>query len=341
MKIFVHEYVSGGGCCDKKIPHDLLIEGYAMLNAVLDDLHNLPERPYLVTSLDIRFANLKLTADEVVPVDRGQFDQIFSGLVDKNDAVLLIAPEMEGILAELSEMVIQKGKLLLGASPQAVRITTDKYQTYQILSQHGLPVPKTVPASYRQNKLANFRDLPYPLVLKPRDGVGCSGIFIVHTQDELQQVCRQIGDQPYLVQEYIAGTPASVSLISNGRQITPLSLNAQKIQSSFRMEYLGGTVPLSHPLQDLALFTARQACSTISGLKGYLGVDMVLTEKAAIIMEINPRLTTSYLGLKQVAGRNIAGLILQACCSDKPLEPFSLIGQVDFSIQELKTLLSR
>jgi predicted ATP-grasp superfamily ATP-dependent carboligase len=45
-------------------------------------------------------------------------------------------------------------------------------------------------------------------------------------------------------------------------------------------------------------------------LWGYVGVDLVLADAGPIVLEINPRLTTSYCGLRDALGINPAALVL-------------------------------
>ena len=53
---------------------------------------------------------------------------------------------------------------------------------------------------------------------------------------------------------------------------------------------------------------AQRAVDCVQGLFGYVGVDLVLgdTAEADRAIEINPRLTTSYVGLRALAEFNIA-----------------------------------
>src|SRR5690606_27345959 len=51
------------------------------------------------------------------------------------------------------------------------------------------------------------------------------------------------------------------------------------------------------------------------GACGYWGIDMVLgahNDDDDVVVEINPRLTTSYVGLRALAEQNLAGVILAA-----------------------------
>jgi tyramine---L-glutamate ligase len=67
---------------------------------------------------------------------------------------------------------------------------------------------------------------------------------------------------------------------------------------------------------------ALAACRSLPGAHGYLGVDLVLGEAASgeedYVIEINPRLTTSYVGLRRLARENLAGAMLAACAGKPP-----------------------
>ena len=78
-----------------------------------------------------------------------------------------------------------------------------------------------------------------------------------------------------------------------------------------RDSYLGGLTPL--PLLEQALAEALKAVKALKpGLKGYVGVDLILAKEEAWVVEVNPRLTTSYLGLRKILKANPASLILNS-----------------------------
>src|SRR5262249_34540847 len=88
----------------------------------------------------------------------------------------------------------------------------------------------------------------------------------------------------------------------------------QWLSADGRFHYLGGELPLPEPWAHRAADLARRALSVIKGLRGYIGVDLVLGEKVDgsgdQVMEINPRLTTSYVGLRVLAQSNLAEAML-------------------------------
>jgi len=64
-----------------------------------------------------------------------------------------------------------------------------------------------------------------------------------------------------------------------------------------------------------------QVCRSIHGLSGYIGFDLILPPNAPqpLIVEANPRLTTSYLGYRALAEENLAARILQPARADNPI----------------------
>ena len=81
--------------------------------------------------------------------------------------------------------------------------------------------------------------------------------------------------------------------------------------------YEGGVVPFDHPLKQEAFAVAEKVVESISGLRGYVGVDLVLTQDKPFVVDVNPRLTTSYVGLRKVAGFNVAEALVNAVLNGK------------------------
>jgi len=311
MKIFVHEFITGGGLVNGKLPRSLLAEGLLMLRAVLEDFLAL-ERYQIITTLDHRLTSRlrSLPPCRVEAIREGEYQQEFTSLVEEAEAVLIIAPETDLILADLTAVVEAKGKLLLGSSREAVVAMGNKATAYRRLSERGLPVPETHEVRFADDPSPIARRLGYPVVAKPIDGVGCQGGFMVRKEE---------------------GTHASVSLLSNGQEALPLTLNAQEIHGSKRLCYRGGRVPLTHRLTARAFENARAVLSAAPGLRGYFGVDLVLTEEEAWVVEVNPRLTTSYVGLRDVVRMNLAEAILKAISQGTLPRTVDIAGQACFS----------
>ncbi|MFN3476225.1 MAG: ATP-grasp domain-containing protein [Candidatus Methylomirabilales bacterium] len=305
-----------------------------MLKSLLLDFLSLQDHE-VITTIDHRLrAKLRLPQGCRVVEVRGDGKGIFCSLVEKAEAVLIIAPETDSILADLTALVEERGKLLLGSSREAVIATGDKAIAYQRLSGFRVPTPETYEIPFCEDPFPAIEHLGYPVVVKPIDGVGCQGVFVVRKEEEVQPAIsalkRETTWDRFLLQRYIEGVHASVSLIGNGQEALPLTLNAQEIRGRKRLRYRGGLTPLQHRLQPKAFENVQGIPSAIKGLKGYFGVDVVLAEDEAFVIEVNPRLTTSYVGVRKVVKLNLASAILNASQGSLP-EEVPLTGRARFS----------
>ena len=119
-----------------------------------------------------------------------------------------------------------------------------------------------------------------------------------------------VGDM--LLQPFVQGTPASVAFLVGPRQQLALLPSAQHLSADGRFRYLGGALPLPPGLAHRAIHLGEQAVAAVAGLQGYVGVDLVLADDGGDqVIEINPRLTTSYIGLRRLAGGNLAEAMLR------------------------------
>ena len=76
---------------------------------------------------------------------------------------------------------------------------------------------------------------------------------------------------------------------------------------------------------------AERTVKAFPGLRGYVGVDLVLTGKEVVVIEVNPRLTVSYVGLREVAGFNLAQSVINAALENELHESSQSRGYAVFS----------
>jgi predicted ATP-grasp superfamily ATP-dependent carboligase len=324
MRILVHEFASGGGLAGRRVPASLGREGAAMRDALIADLAAM-RRHRIVATVDPRFPLRAPPGVEVVTLPPGSA-RLLDGLIASADAVWLVAPETEGCLERLAARAERMGTTLLGPGAAAIRRASDKAGIPRRLAHHGVPHPRTrVLRPGADWGMAAAREVGYPVVVKPTRGAGCQGVCLARDARELRRAVdiagRANGRGPLLLQRYVPGVAASVSLLADGGRAVALTVNAQWVRVSRPFAYRGGTTPLDHPLAGRAVEAALGACRALPGLRGYVGVDVVLTDSEAVVIEVNPRLTTSYLGVRAALERNVAALALAACAGTLPAPP--------------------
>jgi tyramine---L-glutamate ligase len=168
--------------------------------------------------------------------------------------------------------------------------------------------------------LPSERAMGWPAVCKPRFGAGSQATFLVHDWEELAS-CRARAEQEgwngeLLVQPYVPGLACSVAFLMGPEGNVALAPCRQHLSNDDRFHYMGGALPLPPDLAARAVVLGKRAVESLSGLRGYVGVDLVLGESSNgandVVIELNPRLTTSYVGLRTLAEANLAQAMVHA-----------------------------
>ena len=340
-KIFIHEYFTGGGWSVPDMPSDLVSEGLGMLCAILKDFKKWGKAT-VYTTLDKRLTDIPLSSDSFTIINSADYNKSFSRIAKECDFSLIIAPESNDILLTLNKQIRDTGVCSLGSDLEAIRITGDKWESYKILFDAGVPVPETVCVG-RHSALETAQKINFPLVIKPIDGVGCEGVYLVKDMDTFKSALEYdpVYNHRVLLQEYIKGEHLSASILSNGKEFVFLSLNRQHINEGMPFKYNGGEIMPPPEKGDPLHMIIEKILKVIPGLKGYTGIDLIRSEAGYKIIEINPRLTTSYVGLREVININLAEAVFDAvvkgvlpeCVKIKKNSIFSKEMPINFSSQ--------
>jgi tyramine---L-glutamate ligase len=289
--ILVHEWVTGGGLAGLPLPASWAAEGHAMRRAIAGDFAAVPGVRVVVT-LDDRFDDepgpwsiVRIGADREVAA--------FARLVTEVDYTALIAPETGGILADRAATIERVNGRSLGSSSSAIRATTDKLALGRHLAERGIATPECLRVVPGDGLPASF---PYPAVLKPIDGAGSQDTYVITGADACPGQARAM--PVALLQPMVPGLAMSASfLVGLDGRARLIAAGRQDVEiRDGRLVYRGGTLPIR---PDGAEGLARRAAESVPGLRGFVGVDYLWNDAAryATVLEINPRPTTSYVGL--------------------------------------------
>ncbi|HEX3599209.1 MAG TPA: ATP-grasp domain-containing protein [Lacipirellulaceae bacterium] len=305
MRIFVYEWATGGGLVEEPgpLPATLVREGAGMIGALVADFQRMPGCR-VVAFRDPRIVQLALGNCELIEVlSRFEHDEEFERVAVSADATILIAPEFDGILGRLARRVITAGGRLLSPSPAFIRIAGDKQRTCEALQTANVRTPEGVVLESDEPLPADF---PYPAVAKPIDGAGSQDTYFVRGQH----------DKPPAyawrrrLERFVPGMAASAAILCGPKGQLSLPPCKQRISEDGRLRYLGGELPLAPGLAERAQTLAVSAVAALPPAVGYVGVDLVLGREPDgsedFVIEVNPRLTTSYVGLRAATRSNLA-----------------------------------
>jgi hypothetical protein len=166
----------------------------------------------------------------------------------------------------------------------------------------------------------------YPAVLKPRDGAGSKDVRLIADAKAAERLQRGDLSQCRL-ERFYPGIAASVAVLCGPAGLFPLPACRQRLSDDGQFRYLGGACLLESALAERATSLAIRAVRSLPDPLGYIGVDLVLGGDANgrddVVIEINPRLTTSYVGLRAVATSNLAAAMLAIAEGQRPCLSFS------------------
>jgi tyramine---L-glutamate ligase len=321
MQIFVYEWATGGGLVEEPgpLPASLVREGSAMIGALVADLQRIQDCQVVVLR-DPRVVQLALGASEVAEVlSRFSHDEELERLGAAANATILIAPEFDGILLKAARRVVAAGGRLISPSPEFIRIAADKHRTCEALSAAGVPVPD---GRVLETDEPLPPDFPYPAVVKPVDGAGSQDSYFVRGAYDVPPAYAW----RRRIEAYMPGLPASAALLCGPAARIGLMPCKQRISDDGRLRYLGGELPLAAGFTERAKSLAERALAALPATVGYVGVDLVLGREPDgsedVVIEVNPRLTTSYVGLRAAARTNQAEAMWRAGKGETPAVEF-------------------
>jgi predicted ATP-grasp superfamily ATP-dependent carboligase len=167
------------------------------------------------------------------------------------------------------------------------------------------------------------KDFRYPAVVKPIDGAGSQDTYFVRAPHDIPPAYAW----QRRLEQYMPGMAASAAILCGPAGRVCLIACKQRISEDGRLRYLGGELPLAGGLAERAQSLAEQAVGALPATIGYVGVDLILGREPDgsedCVIEVNPRLTTSFVGLRAAARSNLAEAMVRIAQGEEAAVEFS------------------
>lgn len=308
MRLLVFEFITGGGLLNDILPSSLMQEGAMMRAALLQDLGEIQGLKLLVLN-DARIEEPQIppagTLFNIQP--RTNLELYLREIKDDYDVVWLIAPETEGMLVKWHQFFSQENKQLCLSSQQTLTLCQNKLHTINVLKEATI-------SCVNSQKYRSFLPIDSgQWVLKPMESVGCEDVYLIQSKQQWLDLLKVLDkQQEYLIQPYIQGTVLSLSALFYQGESAFICCNQQQLSlKDNKFQLLGCTVNIKQEKSLEYQKLCSKIAKSIPGLWGYIGIDLIETEQGEVlILEINPRLTTSYVGIKEATGINVAAQVL-------------------------------
>lgn len=271
-------------------------------------------------------------ADEafvVPPVDDPRYLDALLALCDAHGVGLLVPafePELP-LLAEHRARFAAIGTLALVSSPEVVATCYDKIESERFLAANGLAIPRTY-ASLGEARDALARgEISFPLVVKPRWGVGSIALAFPEDDDELELAYRlahkQLGrsflaavsaSDParcVLVQENLAGDEYGLDIVNDlgGRHVATL------VKRKLRMR--SGQTDRATTVRDERLETLGARIGRRLRHVGILDCDAFVVGDECYAIDLNPRMGGGY-PYSHLAGADVPAALVAWARGDVP-----------------------
>lgn len=213
----------------------------------------------------------------------------------------------------------ERGTRIITADSTIVDICNDKWKTYTFLKENGFPsIPSFLSLKDAKNAL-DSEQIKYPLIVKPRWGMGSIAIYQADNDEELRvlfnKAQREVfnsylkyesiadSDQCVMIQQRIVGQEYGMDNICdlNGNYITTVLRKKLGMRSGETdCAEIVENNKLSEVAKELALLTKHCAI---------MDIDVIISENVPYILEMNARFGGGY-PFSHIAGVNLPRAIV-------------------------------
>lgn len=224
------------------------------------------------------------------------------------------------ILAKHARLFEAAGVTVMVPSEEFAEICNDKWKTYCFLSDNGIATPKSYLTEDAALQALHQNEICYPLVVKPRWGMGSIGVFIADDEDELRVFCNKVRkaiagsylkyesaadiEHSVLIQEKINGDEFGLDVINdlNGTNVT--------VVTKQKLAMRAGETDIAKVYKNSRLEEVGRLLGRLSGHKGNLDVDCFIADNQVYVLEMNCRFGGQY-PFSHLAGVNLPAQIVR------------------------------
>ena len=247
-----------------------------------------------------------------VEVEVRQNDEFVASIIDgkaecalKADFVLYF--DKDKYVAKL----LEKCGIRVFNSAEATAICDDKMLTHIALSNHGIPMPKTLSGALCYNEKGEVSDeylqnavdvLGLPMVVKQCHGSFGEQVYLANSFDELKQTVKSVKMSAYLFQQF--------EFQSSGRDLRVIVIGGKVVCGMMRENLDDFRSNVAHGGKASAVSVPKDVaklCEKVASIIGldYCGVDVLLTDPPKIC-EVNSN--AMFEAMEKVTGVNVAKL---------------------------------
>ncbi len=208
------------------------------------------------------------------------------------------------VLAKNKELFAANGTTFVGPSYETALIGNDKLKTYEFFKETGLKSPATYFCCDEVLDLLDCKELGFPLVIKPRWGMGSIALYIARTQEELVVLYKKSRyeiensylkyeslsdmERSVVIQEFIEGQEYGLDIYKD------LSGNYVSANAKKKVAMRSGETDIGETVYNKIFNDSIEALAKNLDFTGILSFDCFLSGETVYGIEINPRISGHY-----------------------------------------------
>lgn len=229
------------------------------------------------------------------------------------------------VLAKNRDIFNKNGIEVIVSDESVIDICNDKLETYKFLSDNGFSTPKTFSALDKAISALKEGELLYPVIIKPRWGMGSIAVYEAESELELRILydkCVRAIRNSYLKYESEIDLKHSVLIQSRikGQEfgmdvINDLSGSFKGYVVRKKIEMRAGETDSAMVIEDERFGDIARKLSKTLGHIGNLDVDLFESDDLLYVLEMNARFGGGY-PFSHAAGVDLAAAIVKWLCGE-------------------------
>lgn len=238
------------------------------------------------------------------------------------------------------------GVVVIVSEPDVIEICRDKWRLYQFLKQHDFYTKRTFIKMSDVYQSVNKRESEFPLILKPRWGMGSIGVHQANSSDELESfykiILKKISDSylkyestdrpdTVIIQEKCEGDEYNLDVIND------LNKNYQTTVVKRKIRMRCGETDCALTVNNKRLEELGEKISKTLKHVGNLDVDLIFENNKPYIIDMNARFGGGY-PFSHLAGVNLPAAIISWLKDNHSTEN---LFNVEYGVKGVKDIVIR
>ncbi len=252
-------------------------------------------------------------------------------LTNKINAIISLFDIDLPILAKAKKNFKKHGIEIVVSDLHVIRICNDKYGTYLFLAQNGLSTPLTYIDLKKVKQELAWGNIHYPLVVKPRWGMGSIGIYEADGEEELDVFYRKVKKDilsTYLkyesnqdikscviIQEKLNGDEYGLDILND------LNGNFAALVPKKKIAMRAGETDIAETIENDDLTLLGKKVSALLKHHGNLDLDCIKRDGQFQVLEMNCRFGGQY-PFSHLAGANYPAAIICWLSGETPPQDY-------------------